>query len=123
MKVAIHHQGKEGFIKYNKGNHEIMVTHPDEIVRRGVRKYLNTKREFVVPGSKHVGDRKVIEGVPNESVDNMLMALTEMHHITGVHVNWGHKDTYIEGVTPDPNAKADKPILKSIDGGTFEIIN
>ena len=122
MKIAIHHNGKSGFIRYNKGNREIMVTHPNELVRRGVRKYLTTKREFTVPvyNDPNIrGDRSIVELTPNEDTQSMKLALSEMAHHIGVHVNWGHEENILG--EPDPNAGADKPILKSIN--EFDIIN
>ena len=137
MKVAIHHDGKEGFVSYNSGNQEIMVTHPDERVRNTVRHYLTHKRHFTIPGSNNlheVGNRKIVELAPIQNPMSMAMGLCEMSHHTGVHVNWGHEDNRLkelsEGIedpkvetNPDPNAKADKPIVKSMDGNDYEIIN
>jgi hypothetical protein len=131
MKVNIHHEGKEGFVKYNKGNHEVMVTHPDEQVRNSVRDYLNTERTFIVNGEDHenvVGNRVPMRMLPTADKHAMTMALCEMFHNTGVHVNWGHEDNDIKDITavdePDPNAGADKPIVKSLfDDEDYEIIN
>lgn len=127
MRVAIHHEGKEGFVKYNRGNHEIMVTHPNELVRNTVRHYLNNERTFTVDGASsnnNRGHRMLLRANPNESDYTMKMALTEMFHNTGVHVNWGHEDNDLSEPDVDPNAQADKPILKSVDGDDiFEILN
>lgn len=134
MKVAIHHDGKEGFVSYNPGNHEIMVTHPDEKVRNTVRHYLTNDRDFVISGSHsldQVGNRLIITSKPNANVQHMCMGLSEMFHHTGVHTNWDHKDNNLDDLTrlfkmdePDPNAGADKPITKSIFGDDeYEIIN
>jgi hypothetical protein len=103
-----------------------MVTHPNELVRNTVRHYLNNERTFIIAGSSnpdHKGHRIPIRANPNESDSHMKMALCEMFHNTGVHVNWGHEDNDLTE-QPDPNAQADKPILKSIDGeDIFEILN
>jgi hypothetical protein len=126
MKVAIHHGGDTGFVKYNQGNQEIMVTHPNEQVRNTVRHYLTNSRDFTVAGSKNldeVGNRMILHTSPNKSAETMQMGLSEMFHHTGVHVNWGHEDNDL-GDKKDPNAKADKPILKSLfDDEGYEIIN
>lgn len=131
MKVAIHHNDKHGFVKYNPGNQEVMVTHPDEAVRNTVRHYLTNERTFITAGSSDLdkkGFRVPIYSKPNESVDTITMGLCEMFHNTGVHVNWGHDENELKEITganePDPNAQADKPILKSLFGEEdYEIIN
>jgi hypothetical protein len=133
MKVSIHHEGKNGFIGYNQGNQEVMVTHPNELVRNTVRHYLNTQRDFTVSGSNNLdekGNRVILHTSPKESGENMMMGLSEMFHHTGVHVDWGHKDNDFKDMhthndtKSDPNSKADKPIVKSIFGDDgYDIIN
>lgn len=129
MKVAIHHGGKEGFVKYNKGNQEVMVTHPDVKVRNTVSHYLNAHRDFTMGlgDDNQKGNRDLVYTKPSNSLHDMVMGLCEMHHHTGVTVNWGHEENNLKDMAeeqPDPNAQADKPILKSLfDDGDFEIIN
>ncbi len=130
MKVAITHGGDTGFIRYDEGSRELMVTHPNEKVRNTVRHYLSHTRTFTVPASNDlrlVGNRVQKDLVPRDNKGNMNIALTEMQFHTGVGVDWGYggapEDPTKDPIV-DPNAEADKPILKSIDGDdTFEIIN
>lgn len=130
MKIAIHHGGKNGFVFYDDSNKEVMVTHPDEKVREGVRHYLTNERGFITTGlSGKIGDRMTIAHKPNERKDLMEMALCEMKNSIGIDVNWDHPDNWGGTASDyfrdarDPNATADKPIVKGLDGNTFEIIN
>lgn len=130
MKIAIHHDGKYGFVHYNKGDQEVMVTHPNPKVRNTVRHYLTNERTFIVPGDdniNHKGNRLPVQLMPNKDEGTMQMALCEMFHNTGVHVDWGHEENGYTSTPlsqPDPNAQADKPIVKSVFGDEgYEIIN
>lgn len=122
-KVAIHFGGKTGFVAYDHVNKEVMITHPNENVRRVVHDYLANPHDFVVSDSPPgcVGGRKKETATPTESPQRMAMSLCELHANTGVHVNWDHPDNRF---SQDDNTTANKPILKSIFGtGDFEIIN
>jgi len=127
MRVAIHHEGKEGFVRYNKQNKELMVTHPNEAVRNTVRHYLTTERGFTtdIGGSNDpsTGNRMIVYKTPNDNPDDLAQAMSEMHSNTGVHVNWGHEDNDLSSLQ-SAGTEPDKPILKSLDDDeTFDIIN
>jgi len=116
MKVKISHGGKDGFVSYNKYTNEVMVTHPDEIVRNTIRDYLKNPRTFVVPTGNspdEVGGRAMVEMVPNSSHRGMILALSELKSNTGVDINWEDENNYLDN-NIDPNYKADKPIEKSL---------
>lgn len=130
MKVSIHHQGVRGWVTYDPLNKEVMVSHPNELVRKAVRHYLNNEQKFDIPLSHNIGHKGSILKKPTEDKMYMLMALSQMYHQTGVHVDWGHSENIgpyrYDNVldTPDPNTKADKPIVKSLfDDEDYEIIN
>lgn len=130
MKINIHHEGKEGWVHYDPLGEEVMVTHPNAEVRNTVNHYLTNAKTFTMPASEHRGSFMNIQAKPVDSTDFMNMALTEMYHTTGVHVNWGHEDNE-EGkgsthkvLQADTNSKADKPIVKSLlDDEDYTIIN
>ena len=114
MKIAIHQDGKYGFVQYNAPNGQLMVTHPDGRVRQRARDYLNKDRGFTVVGNHN--SREIVYSKAVASHQFMDMALCEMFYNTGVHVDWNHADNDFEG--------ANKPILKSMDGDVdYEIIN
>lgn len=107
-----------------------MVNHPEEEVRQLVKSYLNKEKEFILPASNHEdvrGHRIKMRAVPT-SDDNLLeMALCELHHNTGVHVNWAHPDNkshHSRKQLVSDNTKANKPIVKGLDDDQdYEIIN
>jgi hypothetical protein len=136
MKVVIHHNDKEGMIQYDPDDRQVMVSHPDEYTRRIVNSYLNHRRDFTVAGELAEGEkggRMRLTASPIDHSDIMDLALNEMKAHIGVQVNWGdkrnrpskdHKELHNKLVPPVENDKANKPILKSIDGDTdYEIIN
>lgn len=129
MKINIHHEGESGWVQYDPLDKDVMVSHPNELVRNTVRHYLNNERRFTVPASNDpnmIGHRKFLDAKPVDSKDFMDMGLTEMFHETGVHVNWGHKDNIGSDSVKQilGNDEADKPIVKSLlDDKGYEIIN
>jgi hypothetical protein len=125
MKVVIHKDGKLGTVKYSKDG-QAMVSHPDAKVRKDVKDYLDTEREFTVANPNTdpdvVGSRRKLYASPKANEDTMSMALCEMFHHTGVHVDWSGKLSKDFLGQKDKNSKADKPIEKStVDD--FDIIN
>lgn len=133
MKVVFEHGGKEGMLHYSEGDQQVVVSHPDKKTRDLVHLYLNKERDFAVAGPVPEGCRgnrmrMVARGVDDSGT--MDMALSEMKAHIGAHVKWDDPRNR-ESVSvrkmldkKDENAKADKPIVKSIDGDTdFYIIN
>ena len=118
MKVNIHHEGKSGWVQYDPLGKEVLVSHPNEEVRNTVHHYLSNERRFTMPASDKIGHKMMIDATPTDSKGHMDMALSEMYHATGVHVNWGHEE-HDGGLR---NEKADKPILKSLSDDTRYII-
>ena len=101
-----------------------MVTHPDPSIKKKIRSYLTSKKEFTVAPTEAVGSRALVEAIPTDSIEFMDMALCEMFFNTGVHVNWGHSENDSSYRKPDPNAKADKPIVNSVDNDAkYKIVN
>jgi hypothetical protein len=133
MKVAIYVKDKNedtGFVYYNPSDKSVMVTHDDADVRKRVRQYLKATKQFVVPGSIHVGSRRILEAKPIESIEFMDMGLCEMFHSIGVHVDWNSPEneggssyeppTTVELEPPKVNGS----VMKSLDGGVnYKIIN
>lgn len=121
MRVAIHKDGIPGTVKFNVDRGEIMVSHPDEEVRNTVRRYLTTERTFTIPG-KHVGQKWMEDHTPTDHPMYLDMALCEMFHRTGVHVDWSHHDNEGWRYPGDDNTE-DESVVKSIDGdGEYQII-
>lgn len=121
MKVAIYtDKDNLGFVFYNENDHSVMVTHPDINIRRRVHSYLISVKEFTVPGSNNIGDRRLLVKKPCENVQLMEMGLCEMFHNIGVHVDWGNPDN-----TSGSKQQVEQPsVLKSIiSDESFEIIN
>lgn len=117
MRVAIHHEEQYGWVDYDPISKEVMVTHPNELVSNTVRHYLKQDREMTFPANnEQIGNRIQRVITPLDSASNLEMALVEMFHATGVHVNWSIKE--MEEDNPD------KIISKSLFGGDiYEIIN
>jgi hypothetical protein len=137
MKVVFEHGGKEGMLHYDEHGHQVMVSHPNKKVSDIVKVYLNKERDFVVSGEKAgntVGNRMIISGRATDNPNLMGMALSEMRAHTDISVKWDDprnrdsmsvREHNMEMINQhDKNAKADKPIIKSLDDDTdYEIIN
>lgn len=118
MKVAIHHKDDYGWVEYDSVSKEVMVTHSNEAVKNTVSHYLGEERDITVPigDEKSLGDRSIVSIKPLENQSNLEIALTEMYHATGVHVDWGKND--------DIEEDGDKVIVKSLfSNDQYDIIN
>lgn len=127
MKVAIYVDDKRGYVHYNPFTHKVMVTNPTDKIRWAVHRYLTTERDFHLPGSNEVGDRKIIQGIPTDSTGLLELSLCEMFHTIGVHVDWGDPSNtgdYEAEVVDVRDNIIDKPVIKSLEGiGSYHIIN
>lgn len=114
MRFNIERDGKKGTVLYDPHNKEVLVSHPDDNVRRVVHQYLNTERDFTVPATNdpHVsGSRMTLTGTPVHHESLLDMALNEMHTMTGVKVNWNHEGNRGSSATKE---HANAPIVKSL---------
>lgn len=119
MRVAFHHGGKKGTLEYRDG--DVLVSHPDPRICKRVHDYLTNDHDFKIHASTDphvVGSMMRVTKKPTESSMWMELAVNEMHTNTGAWVDWGDPDNRGDN---DPNAEADKPILRSLDD--FDIIN
>lgn len=122
MRIHIEKDGKQGTVLYDDKNSEVLISHPDDKVRRVVHQYLTNSRDFKVPtptASNAVGGYHIVNIVPTHHPAFFDMAMNELNGATGVKVDWSHKDNKGSSYFEEPN----KPIVKSIDGQDYEIIN
>jgi hypothetical protein len=130
MKVVFEHNGKEGMLQYDEHGHQVMVSHPDKKVRDVVRVYLNKERDFVMSGENPggiVGNRTLVSGRALDDPHLFGMAMSEMRAHTGISVKWDdprNRESMSVRNSNIGSVRADKPIVKSLDGDTdYEIIN
>lgn len=126
LKIAIHYDGKYGFIKYDPESQEVLVTHPNSKVRDVVYKYLTTTRDFVTelekPGKNHTGTTGMIYVSPTDSAEYVEMALCEMFFNIGVHVDWNNEhNQYPEDDNEDIIEKSQ--VLSVFGEDEYQIIN
>ena len=88
MKFYIYSGDTTGWVSYDEICHQVMVTSKSEEMRMAVYNYLTTEHQFTMPKGKSY--EYVVE-VPTETIYYLEMALCEMYHSIGIHVNWGKK--------------------------------
>lgn len=95
---------REGIVFYDPSTKEVMVTHPDIIVRKLVRRYLTAVHTFAYPDPDGDTGRIFEKENANESINTIDQALTSMYMSIGVHVDWDsdlnteHTDSIVQAI-------------------------
>lgn len=86
-RVAVHYNGDNGYIEYDKGAKTVRVALREGQVRQAAEAYFAAAMTIAVPqtGLTDFAPR-VIQ--PKESVEEFELAMTRLWEKTGVHVDW-----------------------------------
>lgn len=88
FKVVLHTDGGAyGWVEYNGGQHSITVSLSDEVKKKAVEDYLNS-RHTIKTAQQDLRAFKEVDVLPADSLENFKLALTRMWESTGVYVAW-----------------------------------
>lgn len=78
----------QGWVKYDEKEKEVSVFFPNLNMQRRVKKYLITKREFIIPESQQMDDFRIDNKKPTDGLTYFYLAMSTLMANIGPRVDW-----------------------------------